>query len=82
MVGKHWHWLGMCVQVYGAALCGLAGMTKQVIFSIKAATGVLADIRQHEYVQVDVLPLKPAFRCSNEAALEPAARVRPVRRRC
>ena len=64
----------MCVQVYGAALSGLAGVTKQVLFSIKAATRGFADIRQHQHVQVDVLPRKPAFRCSNEAALESGVR--------
>lgn len=55
----------MCVQVYGAALCGLAGKTRQVLFSTEAANaganGVFADSQKHEHVEGDVLPRKLAF---------------------
>ena len=61
MVGSHLQWLGMCVQVYGAALCGLFGTTKQVLFLMTAAARVIADNRKHGNVQVDWLPRKLAF---------------------
>lgn len=56
----------MCVQIYVAAVCGLVDMTKQVIFLIEAA-GAFAGGREHEGVQIDVLPRKPAFCCSDTA---------------
>lgn len=55
----------MWEQIYGAALHGLAGGTKQVFFSTGAAcaeaNGMFADSQKHEHAEVDVLPRKLAF---------------------
>lgn len=73
MVGRRLQRLGMFVQIYVAVLCGLVGMTKQVLFLIEAA-GVFAGGRRHEEVQIDVLPRKLAFCRSDKAVPDSGAR--------
>ena len=73
MVGRHLQQLGICVQIYVAAVGGLVDMTKQVLFLTEAA-GVFAGDLKHEGFRKDVLPRKPAFCCSDTAVPESAAR--------